>query len=314
MTQILIDPGGLERVAQVLDHIAGEYHAIARELRALPNGPGPIGGWIAAERSWVASGLDGQAASLSHTASRLRDRARYAREADGDSRRRPPFPGGPPRWPLLLPQSNYGPSRSGPLGVRKGVGIQMNHTLYATAPRSGPNVGVIVLVFGAIALAVGILANAAGNGGTGTPSGSGTADKSKSAAGQSVAGNPAPSPPAGTTPRPDPHQVGADRVRRVADYFGGEKAGVKINQPINVQGLGKTDVDVEVPSRRIYAEVGGPSKADELSDFGVQLKKIKTYADQQGGRAMFFYDTGTPDTVIQFAKQRLGAENVQPIP
>jgi hypothetical protein len=313
MTRIVVDPDALERAARVLDHVAGEYHYLARELHAFPRLPGPVGGWIEAERGRVASGLDGQATSLRHTASKLRDRARYARDADTDSRRRPPFPGGPPRWPLLPPQSNYGPSLPGPLGVRKGVGNQMNHTLYATAPRSGSNVGLLVLVFGAIALAVGILANAAGNGGTGTQSDSGPADKSK-AAGQSVAGNPAPSPPTGSSPRPDPNQVGADRVRRVADYFGGEKAGVKINQPINVQGLGKTDVDVEVPSRRIYAEVGGPSKANELSDFGVQLKKIKTYADQQGGRAMFFYERGTPDTVIQFAKQRLGAENVQPIP
>jgi hypothetical protein len=314
VTQILIDPGGLERVAQVLDHVAGEYHSIARELRGLPNGPGLIGGWIAVERGWVASGLDGQAASLSHIACRLRDRARYAREADTDSRPRPPFPGGPPRWPLLLPQSNYGPSLPGRLGVRKGVGNQMNHTLYATAPRSGSNVGVIVLVLGAVALAVGILANAAGNGGTDTKSGSDTRDKSKSAAGQSVAGNPAPSPPAGSKLTPDSQQVGADRVRRVADYFGGEKAGVKINQPITVDNVGATDVDVEVPSRGIYAEVGGPFKDADLSRFGSQLKVLKTYAAQHGGRAMFFYDRGTPDRVIEFAAQRLGAENVQPIP
>lgn len=190
----------------------------------------------------------------------------------------------------------------------------MKHTLYATAPRSGSNVGAIVLVLGAIALGVGILANAAGNGGTGTQSGSGTADKSKSAAGQSVAGNPAPSPPPGSKLTPDSQQVGADRVRRVADYFGGEKAGVKINQPITVDNVGATDVDVEVPSRGIYAEVGGPFKDADLPHFGSQLRVLKTYAAQHGGRAMFFYDKGTPDRVIEFAAQRVGRENVQPIP
>ncbi len=311
MTQVLIDPGGLERVAQVLDHVAGEYHTLARELRGLPRAVGPLGGWVEAETGWVAGGLDAQAGSLQETAARLRRRAREARVADAvDTRRRPPFPGSPPRWPFLRPESNYRPSLSGALGTRNGVGLQMNHTLYGAAPRTGSNVGLVVLVFGAIALAIGIVANAAGAGSTNT----GSTDKSKSGEGQSVAGNPAPSPPAGSTPRPDPNQLGIDRVRRVADHFGGEKAGVKINQPINVQGLGKTDVDVEVPSRRIYAEVGGPSKANEPSDFGVQLEKIKTYADQQGGRAMFFYDKGTPDTVIELAKRWLGAENVQPIP
>src|SRR5262249_25858632 len=145
-------------------------------------------------------------------------------------------------------------------------------------------------------------------------SGSGTADKSKSAAGQSVAGNPAPSPPPGSKLTPDSQQVGADRVRRVADYFGGEKAGVKINQRITVDNVGATDVDVEVPWRGIYAEVGGPSKDLKLQRFDTQLRLLRTYAAQHGGRAMFFYDSGTPDSVLELARQRLGAENVVPIP
>jgi hypothetical protein len=310
VTQVLIDPGGLERVAQVLDHVAGEYHALARELRSLPSAVGPLGGWIEAETGWAAGGLDAQAGSLQETAARLRRRAREARAADADdTRRRPPFPGSPPRWPLL-PESNYGPPLSGAPGTGNGVGLEMNHTLHGAAPRTGSNVGLVVLVFGAIALAIGILANVAGGGGTNT----GTTDKSKSGEGQSVAGNPAPSPPAGSTPKPDPNQVGADRVRRVADYFGGEKAGVKINQPITVDNVGATDVDVEVPSQGIYAEVGGFSKSYEPSHFGSQLTVLRTYAAQHGGRAMFFYDKGTPDSVIEFAAKRLGPENVRPIP
>jgi hypothetical protein len=57
-----------------------------------------------------------------------------------------------------------------------------------------------------------------------------------------------------------------------------------VNQLIKVQGIGSTDVDVEVPSRGIYAEVGGAKKADDLARFGSQLKILRTYAAEHGGR------------------------------
>ncbi len=59
--------------------------------------------------------------------------------------------------------------------------------------------------------------------------------------------------------------------------------------------------------------VGG-AKDQDLSRFGSQLAILRAYAAQHGGRAMFFYDTGTPIRVIEFAAKRLGPENVQPIP
>jgi len=82
MTRVLIDPDGLERTARVLDHVADEYHGLARELHAFPNLPGPIGGWVDAERGRVAGGLDAQAGTLHTIAGRLRARAREARLAD----------------------------------------------------------------------------------------------------------------------------------------------------------------------------------------------------------------------------------------
>ena len=115
MTRVLIDPDGLERTARVLDHVADEYHGLARELQAFTNLPGPIGSWVDAERGRVAGGLDAQAGTLHSIAGRLRARAREARLADAadgrDARPRPP--GRRPHWPLrpplpLQPQQSEG--------------------------------------------------------------------------------------------------------------------------------------------------------------------------------------------------------------
>jgi hypothetical protein len=105
MTRVLIDPDGLERTARVLDHVADEYHGLARELHAFPNLPGPIGGWVDAERGRVAGGLDAQAGTLHTIAGRLRARAREARLADAADGHdaRPRLPGRRPHWPLHPP-------------------------------------------------------------------------------------------------------------------------------------------------------------------------------------------------------------------
>lgn len=105
MTRILVDPDALERAARVLDHVADEYHGLARELHAFPSLPGPIGGWIDAERGRVAGGLDAQAGALHSTATRLRQRAQEARMADAaDGRdRRGRLPDRLPHWPLRPP-------------------------------------------------------------------------------------------------------------------------------------------------------------------------------------------------------------------
>ena len=114
MTRVLIDPDGLERTARVLDHVADEYHGLARELHALASLPGPIGGWVDGERGRVAGGLDAQAGTLHSIAGRLRARAQEARLADADGHEaRARLPGPPPHWPLhpplpLQPQQSEG--------------------------------------------------------------------------------------------------------------------------------------------------------------------------------------------------------------
>lgn len=105
MTRVLIDPDGLERTARVLDHVADEYHGLARELHAFPSLPGPIGGWVDAERGRVAGGLNAQAGALHSIAGRLRERAREARmagAADGRDRGGK-LPDRLPHWPVRPP-------------------------------------------------------------------------------------------------------------------------------------------------------------------------------------------------------------------
>jgi len=105
VTRVLIDPEGLERTARVLDHAAAEYHSVARELRAFPSLPGPIGSWVDAERGRLAGGLNAEAGALRSIAGRLRERAREARMADSvDARdRRGKPPDRLPHWPLRRP-------------------------------------------------------------------------------------------------------------------------------------------------------------------------------------------------------------------
>ena len=105
MTRVLIDPDGLERTARVLDHVADEYHGLARELHAFPSLPAPIGGWVDAERGRVAGGLNAQAGALHSIAGRLRERAREARmagAADGRDRGGK-LPDRLPHWPVRPP-------------------------------------------------------------------------------------------------------------------------------------------------------------------------------------------------------------------
>ena len=105
MTRIVVDPDALERAARVLDHVADEYHGLARELHAFPSLPGPIGGWVDAERGRVAGALDAQVGALHSTATRLRQRAQEARVADAADGRdhRGRLPDRLPHWLLRPP-------------------------------------------------------------------------------------------------------------------------------------------------------------------------------------------------------------------
>lgn len=105
--------------------------------------------------------------------------------------------------------------------------------------------------------------------------------------------------------------VGDTRVQRVVEHFGEEV--VETGRQIKVKDVGSSDVDVVLTGKR-FCEVGGPSKGFNLSNWGKQLKTLKSYADQEGGSAYFFYDKNTPLQVIELAVKWLGRNNVRPIP
>jgi hypothetical protein len=105
--------------------------------------------------------------------------------------------------------------------------------------------------------------------------------------------------------------IGAARVQRVVNHFGREV--LETNRKVTIKGVGSTDIDVVLTGKR-FCEVGGPSKAGDLGSFGAQLKKLKAYADQEGGTAYFYYDANTPQRAIELAMKWLGRNNVKPIP
>jgi Bacterial toxin 28 len=166
VTRILVDPDALERAARVLGHVADEYHGLAREFHAFPSLPGPVGGWVDAERGRVASGLDAQAVALHSTATRLRERARQARMADAADGRDPrgKLPDRLPHWPLRPPPLQPRPAAAAsspedflrwlreqvavtPMPGRFGLAL---HSMSSTTSRGGsdwrPLLGLLILV------------------------------------------------------------------------------------------------------------------------------------------------------------------------
>jgi hypothetical protein len=321
MTLVVISPEDLERASSVLDHASGEYRGLIAELRAAAAGlPGPVAGWAGAECARVTAGLHLEAEALGALAATLRRRAREARAADAaDGRRGLRAPDHPPNWPRsALPAVNGQPTPedylrwlresvqvgllAGPAGAR--LVLSRSDVSGGTTTRNGPGGGAAIVV-GLLLLGL-LWAKSGGLGGSGNQSQSNNPPDVKS--------NPECGPGQTPCPTPDPAEVGRQRVQRVADSFGGEAKGVKTNQPITVDQVGSGDIDVEVPSRGIHAEVGGPSKRFDWVRFGKQLKLLIAYTELHGGRAMFFYDQGTDQAVVDFAVKRLGVENVKPIP
>jgi hypothetical protein len=105
--------------------------------------------------------------------------------------------------------------------------------------------------------------------------------------------------------------VGAAREERVADITGGKVQGVPGEQGLKVSepNVGSTDVDVVGPNGE-YIVVGGPAKAADLSRLGSRLRILKYAADQRGVRAQAYFEEGTPNTVLDLARQKLGNDNV----
>ncbi len=108
----------------------------------------------------------------------------------------------------------------------------------------------------------------------------------------------------------DTGAVGTSRVARVFSYFGRD---VVDEGRIVTTPYGKTDIDV-VLRDKTFIEVGGPAKAQNLAKFGQQLQRVAWAANNVGGRAMFMYDSGTPQSAIDLAIKWFGAGGARPIP
>lgn len=105
--------------------------------------------------------------------------------------------------------------------------------------------------------------------------------------------------------------VGLAREERVADIVGGSVAKDADGQdiPLVVPGVGRTGLDVLGPNGE-YVFVGAPKKASDPARFGCALQIAKAAADQAGVRAMYYLEEGTPQSAIDQATKRFGADNV----
>jgi hypothetical protein len=104
--------------------------------------------------------------------------------------------------------------------------------------------------------------------------------------------------------------VGGSRVARVAAHFGKDviEQGRAVTTP-----YGSTDIDV-VLRDNTFIEVGGPAKAVNLAKFGQQLQRVAWSANEAGGRAIFYYEPGTPQVAIDLAVKWFGEGGARPIP
>lgn len=70
-----------------------------------------------------------------------------------------------------------------------------------------------------------------------------------------------------------------------------------------------TVLDVLGPNGE-YIFVGGPAKVSNPAKFGRALQIAKAAADQNGFRAMYYLEAGTPESAIAQATKRFGIDNV----
>jgi hypothetical protein len=100
-------------------------------------------------------------------------------------------------------------------------------------------------------------------------------------------------------------------LRRVIQHDVGDQVAGLNRKIINAGGQVQTDVDIITKNRR-FIEVGGPAKANK-PNAPEQLKRLKQFADSQGGVAQMFYDAATPESYRRLAESILGAQNVRQI-
>ncbi|MBE9048717.1 hypothetical protein IQ255_30805 [Pleurocapsales cyanobacterium LEGE 10410] len=72
-------------------------------------------------------------------------------------------------------------------------------------------------------------------------------------------------------------------------------------------------IDVFGPNGELIL-VGGPNKAENRSKLGGIIRNLKIVAEARGVKAQYYFTDNTPENAIEFAKERLGAENVITFP
>jgi hypothetical protein len=123
---------------------------------------------------------------------------------------------------------------------------------------------------------------------------------------------PQPRPASPTQPAPQPppgkqkQDIGVVREDEVAKNTGGKRSGEQVSIP----GRGSTDIDVVSGNGNLVA-VGGPSKANNLSNLQRELSIYKEIARQRGVGAEAHFEEGTPDSAINLAKRILGSDAVK---
>jgi hypothetical protein len=104
------------------------------------------------------------------------------------------------------------------------------------------------------------------------------------------------------------NELGAARENYVADMIGGQVP----EQPLKIETpYGKAQIDVVGPNGELV-EVGGPGKGINPSNFGRQMQRLQSAAESTGTKGQFYYDQGTPESILNIARKWLGSENVIP--
>ncbi|MGO9118085.1 MAG: hypothetical protein ACLQPD_10785 [Desulfomonilaceae bacterium] len=104
------------------------------------------------------------------------------------------------------------------------------------------------------------------------------------------------------------NELGAAREQYVADLVGGKVP----DSPLEIKTpYGTSQIDVIGPNGQ-FIEVGGPGKALDLDRFTRQMQRLQAAAEADGTTAQFYYDKGTPESVLDTARKWLGNSNVIP--
>jgi filamentous hemagglutinin len=98
--------------------------------------------------------------------------------------------------------------------------------------------------------------------------------------------------------------LGEIREQKVADITGGAVS----REPIK-SIAGGTDIDV-IAANGDLVMVGGPAKASNLGKLGTTIKIYQDEAAVRGVKAIAYFSSDTPQSVIDFTAKRLGVDNV----